>query len=220
MAALLDKALKTAGVAQYAAVLAIKEFLIPFDTSGDADLMTRTVERLATSKSRQQAIAEVCDLADRVGLNARPSLRPIWLSGLKAGADNVGLPEGIVKVETNKDNETVDVRYSSTHLRLRDAADPLDYRDVKGPIHLGGGPLGNFAKQEHDGSFFDWDPLATEMAQRETEEKGLIELAGLFKNSRRFSRILTAISLRLSEPGKPHGSLGYREGSLGNGRRV
>ena len=200
MASLVDEASKSPGPAQDTALMVIKEFLLPFDTSGDASLMTRTVERLAASAGEQHAIDEVGNLVERVRLDARPPARPTWLRGLKDGAENAGLPEGSVEASVDETSESADIRYSSKHLRLRDGTEPLNYAEVQTRV-TSVAAIGELLEQEDDGSFFDWIPLATELAQDETNEEALIELAALFKNNRHFIQILTAVSLRLGALG-------------------
>ena len=200
MASLVDEASKSPGPAQDTALMVIKEFLLPFDTSGDASLMTRTVERLAASAGEQHAIDEVGNLVERVRLDARPPARPTWLRGLKDGAENAGLPEGSVEANVDETSESADIRYSSKHLRLRDGTEPLNYAEVQTRV-TSVAAIGELLEQEDDGSFFDWIPLATELAQDETNEEALIELAALFKNNRHFIQILTAVSLRLGALG-------------------
>ena len=196
MAALVYEASKTPGPAQRAALLTIKEFLLPFDISGEASLMARSVEHLSASMSEQRTIDEVRNLVDRVRLDARPPARQTWLRGLKEGADNVGLPEGSVEANVDETGEPADITYSSKHLRLRDGADPLNFEAVQTRAKSVAA-IGELLEHEDDASFFDWVPLAAEMVQNESNEKALIELAALFNNNRRFSQILTAVSLRL-----------------------
>ena len=200
-AALAEEASKSSGPAQRTAFMVIKEFLLPFDVFGDAGLMTRTVERLAASAGARSMIDEVRNLAERVRLDARPPARRTWLRGLKEGADNTGLPEGSVEATVEETSEPpADIRYSSKHLRLKDGTDPLNYEEVQTRA-TSAAEIGELLEQEDDGSFFDWVPLATELAQGATNVATLTDMAALFRNNRRSVRILTEVSVRLEELG-------------------
>ena len=183
MRALADEALKSPGPAQRAALMVITEFLLPFETSGNAGLMTRTVERLAAATGEHRTIHEVRSLVERVRLNARPSARSTWLKGLAEGAANVGLPERIVEIPIDGPNENDDVRYSNRHLRIHGEEIPLGYEEVQARA-ASPAALGELLAQEDDGSFFSWGPLVTEIVQDATDEATLIELAALFRNHR------------------------------------
>ena len=200
MAALVDEAIKSPGPAPRAALMVTKEFLLPFDAFGNTGLMTRTVERLAASAGEHRTIDDVRSLVERVGLDARPSVRPTLLRGLKEGAANVGLPVGIVGAGIDEASGTDDVQYSPRHLHLKDGADSLNYEEVRARV-TSVAALGELLEQEDDGSFFDWVPLATEIAQDATNVATLTNLAALFKNNRRSVRILTEVSVRLEELG-------------------
>ena len=200
MASLVDEASKSPGPAQDTALMVIKEFLLPFDTSGDASLMTRIVERLDAATGQHRMIDEVRSLVERVGLEARPSVRPTWLRGLKEGANNIGLPEGSVEFDIEEPSETDDLRYNPKHLRLKGKADYLGYKEVQDRASSVEA-VAELRQREDDGSFFDWVPLVTAMVQDATEEATLIGLAALFRNDRESVQILNAVSLRMEQLG-------------------
>ena len=105
---------------------------------------------------------------------------------------------GIVGAGIDETSGTDDVQYSPRHLHLKDGADSLNYEEVRARV-TSVAALGELLEQEDDGSFFDWVPLATEIAQDATNVATLTNLAALFKNNRRSVRILTEVSVRLEE---------------------
>lgn len=213
MRVLVDESLKSPGPAQRAALMVIKEFLLPFETSGNEGLMTRTVERLAAATAKHRTIYEVRSLVEGVGLNGRPSARSMWLKGLAEGAANVGLPEGSVEIPIDGPNENDDVRYSHRHLRIHGEAIPLDYEEVQAKA-TSPAALGELLAQEDDRSFFNWCPLVVQIAQDATDEATLIELAVLFRNHRDSVRILTTVDLRMEELGNHTAAWGICEEAL------
>ena len=200
MASLVGEASKSPGPAQDTALMVIKEFLLPFDTSGDASLMTRIVERLDAATGQHRMIDEVRSLVERVELDARPSVRPTWLRGLKEGANNIGLPEEGVEFDIEEPSETDDLRYNPKYLRLKGKADPLGYKEVQDRASSVEA-VAELRQREDDGSFFDWVPLVTAMVQDATEEATLIGLTALFRDDRESVQILNAVSLRMEQLG-------------------
>ena len=200
MSALLTEALKETDPPVRAVLLAVREFLLPFDTIGNADLMTGLAERLSNVQQEDQAIAEINALISKVQLDARPSMRPTWFKGLMAGVERTGLPKDIFTLDAN-DLEVEDERerhYRSDQLTLRDGSALLDYREVEEKINS----VSDFAdllEQEAERSFFNWVPLVTKVIRSETDKDALVELAELFRNRRSANRVLAEIGNRLAE---------------------
>ena len=203
MGALLAEALKEPNPPVRAVLLATSEFLLPFDTLGDAGLMTGLVERLSNTRQEDRAIAEIHGLVSKVRLDARPSMRPTWFKGLMAGLDRTGLPNDIFTVDAN-DLEVEDERerqYRSDQLTLSYDSELLDYREVQERIQS----ISDFAElleQEAERSFFNWVPLATQVIRSETDKGALAELAELFRNRRSANQIIAEVGKRLAELGE------------------
>ena len=200
MSALMTEALKEPNPPVRAVLLATREFLLPFDTIGNADLMTGLAERLSNVQQEDRAITEINALISKVQLDARPSMRPTWFKGLMAGLERTGLPKDIFTLDAN-DLEVEDERerhYRSDQLMLRDDSGLLDYREVEERIKS----VSDFAdllEQEAERSFFNWIPLATKVIRSETDKDALVELAELFRNRRSAKRVLAEIGKRLAE---------------------
>ena len=203
MGALLEEALKEPNPPVRTALLATSEFLLPFDTVGNAGLMTGLVERLSDTQQEDHAIADVNGLVSKVRLDSLPSMRATWLTGLMAGLERTGLPDDIFTVDAN-DLAVEDERerqYRSDQLTLRDDSGLLDYREVEESIKS----VSDFADllgQESERSSFNWIPLATQVIRTETDKGALAELAELFRNRRSANRILAEVCKQLTELGE------------------
>ena len=201
MCALLKQALKAPDPPMRAALLAASEFLFPFDSVGDAVLMTDLVERLSDSEEEDQAIADIHVLVSKVRLNASSSVRPAWLRGLVAGVDNAGLRREIFEVDAVDLKGDEEQRDISNQLVLSDGSEPLGYREVQERV-TSISDLRLLLGQESEESFFDWTPLVILMIQHENDERKLAEIVDLFRNWRRPSgQVLAHISMRLAELG-------------------
>ena len=200
MSALLTEALKEPNPPVRAVLLATREFLLPFDTIGNASLMTALTERLSNVLHEDQATAEINALISKVQLDARHSMRPVWFKGLMAGLERTQLPKDIFNLDAN-DLEVEDERerhYRSDQLMLRDDSGLLDYREVEERIKSVP-DIADFLEQEAEASFFNWIPLATKVIRSETDKDVLVELAELFRNRRSAKRVLAEIGKRLAE---------------------
>ena len=203
MGSLLAEALKEPHPPVRAVLLATSEFLLPFDTVGNAGLMAGLMERLSDTQQDDHAIADIDGLVSKVRLDSRPSMRAMWLMGLMTGLKKTGLPDDIFTVDAN-DLEQEDERegqYRSDQLTLRDDSGLLDYREVEERINS----VSDFAdllEQEAERSFFNWIPLVTQVIRTETDKGTLAELAELFGNRRSANRILAVVCKRLAELGE------------------
>ena len=199
---LLAEALKDPNPPTRATLLVTSELLLPFDTTGNAELMTSLAERLRDTEQEDRAIAEIHRLMSKVHLDASPSVRPTWFRGLAAGIDNIGLPNGIFKMDAYdlKVEDSREQQYRSDQLTLSHDAEILDYRDVQARIKSVS-DLAELLGQEAERSFFNWVPLVTQMIRSETDKDALTELAGLFRNRRSGIRIISEVGGRLAELG-------------------
>ena len=203
MGAFLVEALKEPNPPVRAALLATSEFLLPFDTVGNADLMTCLVERLSATQQEDCAIADIHSLVSKVQRDARPSMRPTWFKGLTAGVYKTGFPRDIFTVNANDPEDEREQQYRSDQLTLRDDSEPLDYREVQERIKTPS-DLAELLEQEAERSFFNWVPLATQMIRSETDEAALAELAELFRRKRSGNRIIAEVGKRLADLGEEH----------------
>ncbi len=203
MGSLLAEALKGPNPPTRAALLATSEFLLPFDTLGNAELMNSLVERLGDTEQEDRAIAEIHRLISRVHRDASPSMRPTWFRGLAAGIDKTGLPNGVFNIDAN-DLEVEDNReqkYRSDQLTLRHDGEVLDYPEVQERIKSVS-DLAELLGKETERSFFHWVPLVTQMISTQSDQGALVELAGLFRNRRSGNRIIAEVGRRLAELGQ------------------
>ena len=203
MGVLLTEALKEPNPPVRATLLATSEFLLPFDTVGNAALMTGLAERLSDTQQDDHAIADIHGLVSKVRLDSRPSMRATWLTGLMAGIERTGLPDDIFTVDA-KDLAVDDEReqqYRSDQLTLRDDSGLLDYREVEERIKSVS-DLANLLEQEVERSFFNWIPLAAQVIRTETDKGALAKLAELFISRRSANRILAEVCKRLAELGE------------------
>ena len=202
MGALLAEALKEPNPPTQATLLATSEFLLPFDTIGNAELMTSLAERLGNTEQEDRAIAEIHGLISKVHLDASPSMRPTWFKGLAAGLDMSGIPNGIFDMEANDLNveDNREQKYRSDQLTLSHDAKILDYQEVQERIKSVS-DLADLLGQEAEKSFFDWGPLIIQMIRSETDKAALTELAGLFRSRRSGSRIIAEVGSQLAELG-------------------
>ena len=203
MGALLAEALKDPNPPTRAALLATSEFLLPFDTIGNAELMTSLAERLGDIEQEDRAIAEIHRLISRVHRDASPSMRPTWLRGLAAGIDKTGIPNGIFTVDANdlKVEDNREQQYRSDQLTLSLDGEILDYPEVQERIKSVS-DLAELMGQEAEGFFFNWVPLAIQMIGSESDLSTLAELAGLFRNRRSGNRIIAEVGRRLAGLGE------------------
>ena len=203
MGALLAEALKDPNPPTRAALLATSEFLLPFDTIGNAELMTSLAERLGDTEQEDRAIAEIHRLISRVHRDASPSMRPTWFRGLAAGIDKTGLPNGIFTVDANdlKVEDNREQQYRSDQLTLSHDGEILDYPEVQQRIKSVS-DLAELMGQEAEGFFFNWVPLAIQMIGSESDLSTLAELAGLFRNRRSGNRIIAEVGRRLAGLGE------------------
>ena len=202
MGVLLTEALKERNPPVRAALLVTGEFLLPFDTVGDAGLMTSLVEGLGDTEQEDRVIADIHTLVSKVELDARPSMRPTWFKGLAAGVEKTGLTKGIFTFDVNE-QEVADDRewqYRSDQLTLRHDGQILDYSEVQKRIKSIS-DLAELLEQEADRSFFNWTPLATQMIHSESDTGALAEVAELFRSKRSANRIIAEVGKRLAELG-------------------
>ena len=203
MGSLLAEALKGPNPPTRAALLAASEFLLPFDTLGNAELMTSLVERLGGIEQEDRAIAEIHRLISRVHRDALPSMRPTWFRGLAAGIDRTGLTNGGFNIDANdpvvEDNR--EPQYRTDQLTLSQDGEILDYPELQENIESVS-DLAELLGQEAERSFFNWIPLVTQMINSQSDQGALAELAGLFRNRRSGNRIIAEVGRRLDELGQ------------------
>ena len=200
MSVLLTEALKETNPPMRAVLLATREFLLPFDTIGNAGLMTDLVERLSNVQQEDQATTEINALISKIQLDARPSMRAEWLTALMAGLERTGLPDDIFTLDAH-DLEVEDEREGhrrTDQLPLRDDSGLLEYREVEERVKSVA-DFSQLLEQEAERSFFNWIPLATTVIRSETDKDALVELAELFRNRRSAKRVLAEIGKRLAE---------------------
>ena len=202
MGSLLAEALKDPNPPTWTTLLATSEFLLPFDTIGNAELMTSLAERLGDTEQEDRAIAEIHRLISKVHRDASSSMRPTWFRGLAAGIDKSGIPNVSFDMDANdlKVEDNREPQYRSDQLTLSHDAEILDYRDVQERIKSVS-DLAELLGQEAEKSFFNWVPLVIQMIRSETDKDALAQLAGLFRNRRSGSRIIAEAGSRLAELG-------------------
>ena len=198
--AFLKEASKAPDLPMRTLLLAAGEFLLPFDTAGDAGLISDLVERLGDSEDEDQLITGIHALISKVRLHARPSVRPTWFKGLMEGVHNAGLTGGMFEIDADDLKDDEEQRYISGQLTLSGLSEPMDYSEVQESV-TSVSDLRQLLEQEAEESFFDWVPLMTHVVRRESDEGILAEMADLFRNSRRPSQVLSQISMRLTELG-------------------
>ena len=202
MGVLLLEALKERNPPVRAALLATSEFLLPFDTVGDAGLMSSLVERLTDTEPEDSVIADIHTLVSKVQLDARPSMRTTWFKDLAAGVEKTGLAKSIFTLDINE-QEVEDDRerqYRPDQLTLRHDGQILDYWEVQERIKTIS-DLAELLEQEAERSFFNWVPLAAQMIHSESDTGALAKLAELFRSKRSGNRIIAEIGKRLAELG-------------------
>ena len=202
MSVLFTEALKERDPPVRAVLLATSEFLLPFDTVGDAGLMTSLVARLSDTEQEDRAISDIHSLASKVHLHARPSMRPTWFRGLVAGVEKAGLPDGIFTLDVD-DLEAEDSReqqYRSDQLTLGHDSEVLDHGEVQERIRSVS-DLADLLEQEAERSFFNWVPLVTQLIHSESDTGALAEVAELFRSKRSGNRIVAEVGKRLAELG-------------------
>ena len=202
MGVLLVEALKERNPPVRAALLATSEFLLPFDTVGDAGLMSSLVERLTDTEPEDSVIADIHTLVSKVQLDARPSMRTTWFKDLAAGIEKTGLTNGIFTSDINE-QEVEDDRereYRSDQLTLRHDGQILDYWEVQERTETIS-ELAELLQQEAERSFFNWVPLVAQMVHSESDTGALAELAELFRSKRSGNRIIAEVGKRMAELG-------------------
>ena len=203
MGSLLAEALKHPNPPTRATLLATSEFLLPFDTIGNTELMTSLAELLGDTEQEDRAISEIHRLISKVHRDASPSMRPTWFRGLSAGIDKTGLPNGIFTVDANdlKVEDNREGRYRSDQLTLSRDGEILDYQEVQERIKSVS-DLAELLGQEAERSLFNWVPLVTQVISSQSDQGTLAELAGLFRNRRSGNRIIAEVGRRLAELGE------------------
>ena len=202
MSVLLAEALEERDPPVRAALLTTSEFLLPFDTVGDAGLMASLVERLGDTEQEDRVIADVHTLVSKVELDARPSMRTTWFKGLAAGVEKTTLTEGIFTFDINEQAVEGDRerRYRPDQLTLCQDDQILDYSEVQDRVKTIS-DLAELLEQEAEISFFNWEPLAIQMIRSESDAGALAKLAELFRSKRSANRIIAEVGKRLAELG-------------------
>ena len=181
--------------------LALSEGLLPFSSNARPELISSTIQRLDESHGRVRALEEAHILASKVRLWASPSQRPRWLQGLTAGLEQLGLSADDVGLEPSELVEPdQDRNVSHDSLKLNDGSDELSRREVEHRI-LTVVDLCELLEKEHERSYFNWKPVATDFINRTSRQDELLTIAETFRNRRDSSSILACAAVRLNELG-------------------
>ena len=210
--ALLKEGLKISEPPIQVTLQVVQEFLVPFDTTGDPDLMRKLVGHIIDSWDGDQAIDTIRSLVDKVRLNARPSVRSEWFSGIVDGAEGFGISGPNVGVGIDDLEGDEDQVPSVSKLMLRDEARPLSIREVQARVNSVA-DIHQLLKKETEGSYFNWTPVVSLLSQRINDAQELDKLAQLFRQRRNANSILADISIRLNH-------LGYKQAAWNMGREA
>ena len=184
-----------------AVALVLSEGLLPFSSDARPELISSIIQRMDESNGRVRALEEARILVSKVRLWASPSQRPRWLQGLVAGLEQLGLSADDVGLEPSELVEPdQDGNVSSDSLKLNDASDELSRQEVEHRIRS----VVDFCElvqNEHDRSYFNWEPVATDFIKKITQQGDLLMLAETFRNRRDSSNILACAAVRLNELG-------------------
>ena len=76
--------------------------------------------------------------------------------------------------------------------------------------------LRELVESEDDGSYFNWNPVASNLVEQTTQEADLLMLADIFRNKRHSSNILACVAVRLNELGFSNQTWRLGEEALAN----
>ena len=184
-----------------AVALALSEGLLPFSSNARPELISATIQRIDESHGRVRALEEARILVSKVRLWASPSQRPRWLQGLTAGLEQLGLSADDVGLEPSELVEPdQDRNVSRDSLKLNDGSDELSRQEVEHRIRSVV-DLCELIEKEHDRSYFNWEPVATNFIKETTQQGDLLMLVETFRNRRDSSSILACAAVRLKELG-------------------
>ena len=182
-----------------AVALALSEGLLPFSSNARPELISATIQRIDESHGRVRALEEARILVSKVRLWASPSQRPRWLQGLTAGLEQLGLSADDVGLEPSELVEPdQDRNVSRDSLKLNDGSDELSRQEVEHRIRSVV-DLCELVEKEHDRSYFNWEPVATDFIKKTTQQGDLLMLAETFRSRRDSSNILACAAVRLNE---------------------
>ena len=201
MLILLEGTLKTPNPPLEVAADVFKEFLLPFDTVGESEVLALLLKRLAESGNTDRFFKRVSCLVLNVRQNAAPSARVAWNRGLLQGlqgteltAQDFGLQDDLPDPDEQDDSIW-------TNLVLADTSTTLNSQEVDDRV-ASLGDLQQLMEMEGEGSFFNWTPVVQKLIESTNDVATLCALAALFKDDERRTRILVLISSRLSTLGK------------------
>ena len=181
--------------------LVLSEGLLPFSSDANPDLISSTIRRIHESSGRARVLEEAGPLISKVRRWASPSQRARWLQGLVSGLEQLGLSACDVGVDPSELVDPVpDGNISNNSLKLKDSSDELSRQQVENRIRSVA-DLRELVEREDNGSYFNWEPVATNFVKQTTQQIDLLTLAETFKGRRDSSNILAYAAVHLNELG-------------------
>ena len=194
----------------------LSDGLLPLSSRAEPSLMSLVIRRARESAGEYRALEESRRLVAKIRLWASPSQRPSWLQGLAAGMAQLGLSIQDLGVEpselTEPDQET---NVIGDALKLNDGSVELSRQEVENRINSMD-DLSELVESEDDGSYFSWNPVASNLVEQTTQEADLLMLADIFRNKRHSSNILACVAVRLNELGFSNQAWRLGEEALAN----
>ena len=213
---LLNAMLESSNPPTIAVAELLSEGLLPFTSRAEPNLMPLVIRRVRESEGEDRALEEARRLVAKVRLWASPSQRPTWLQELAAGMAQLGLSIQDLGVEPSELMESDQERnVSSNALKLNDGSGELSRQEVGNRIYSMD-DLRELVESEDDGSYFDWNPVASNLVEQTTQEADLLMLADIFRNKRHSSNILACVAVRLNELGFSNQTWRLGEEALAN----
>ena len=194
----------------------LSDGLLPLSSRAEPNLMSLVIRRARESEGEDRALEEARHLVAMIRLWASPSQRPTWLQGLAEGMAQLGFSIQDLGVEPSELTEwDLERNVSSNALKLNDGSGELSRQEVENRIYSMD-DLRELVESEDDRSYFNWNPVASNLAEQTTQEADLLMLADIFRNKRYSSNILACVAVRLNELGFSNQAWRLGEEALAN----
>jgi hypothetical protein len=197
---LLRKAMETPDPPTGLVLHTLVDFLLPISTTVDDDLAELIIEKIASKQGDEKAVEEGRYFLSKLNVYALPTTRAQWRCGIvrgirKLGYDlkDVGLKPVDIKIEGEQNGPIPTLKLNNGSV--------LTIDEIESAIHTVSDLAELITKESHE-SYFSWEKIIAKIL-RSSDEKDANQIAALFRSKHHASQIISLVSERLNELGKP-----------------
>lgn len=209
---LIEELLNSSNAQPVIAFYALADFNLPIATQADEDLATLLIKQINAYHGRDRALELAIYFVQKVETYALSSTRLLWRRGVARGLQELGIDLDKAGLEASDLKRNPEEEHSSVKLKLKSDSEIHFDDEIVGQISTIE-DLKKLLDDEDSNSYFDWKPVAAQMAKNRNIE-GIQALASLFRTKKDSASVLAKLSEALSQLGDMRGAWDLGEQAL------